>query len=63
LRIKDNTGESEKTVTARGEIGAMMHFADVQLLHASQAESYFIFADIFDPLIDQGWTIAQPSLP
>jgi hypothetical protein len=50
--------ESQATVMERGEISAMMHFADIQQIDsASCAESYFIYADSFDPLIDAGWEI------
>ncbi len=62
LRVQDGTKDTQKEVAARGEIGSMVHFADLQQLKASQAESYLVFADTFDVLMDQGWTIAQ-SLP
>ncbi len=61
---KASMKEAEKDVTARGEIGGMMHFADLQEANTSgAAEAYFIYADAFDPLMDQGWTIVQPSSP
>ncbi|KAI1372472.1 hypothetical protein F4677DRAFT_463290 [Hypoxylon crocopeplum] len=45
-------------VLKRGEICGMFHYADLQAKHASVAQ-YIIYADSFDPLIEDGCTIVQ----
>lgn len=56
---KDRRSESEKTVMERGEIVGMMHYADLQSRNASTVNDFLIYADSFDPLIDDGWSIVQ----
>lgn len=48
---------SSDDILERGEIGGMMHFADLQLKYNDNAAQYFVYADTFDPLVDDGWTI------
>jgi hypothetical protein len=58
LRCRDNTSrDAPKTVMGRGEICGMMHFADRQARNAAEADNYIIYADDFDPLIEDGWKI------
>ncbi|KAJ4265377.1 hypothetical protein NW762_004665 [Fusarium torreyae] len=60
LRASKRGGNEAQAVgIQRGEIGGMMHFADVQLKHMNDASSFFVYADVFDPLIEQGWTVVQ----
>ncbi|KAK4168080.1 hypothetical protein QBC43DRAFT_285385 [Cladorrhinum sp. PSN259] len=40
-----------------GEICGMFHFADLTARYATEASSYLIYADAFDPVIEDGWTI------
>ncbi|KAK3357923.1 hypothetical protein B0T25DRAFT_540565 [Lasiosphaeria hispida] len=45
-----------KDTLARGEICGMMHFADITEKRAYVA-GYFIYADSFAPLIEEGWKV------
>ncbi|KAK0655364.1 hypothetical protein B0T16DRAFT_319277 [Cercophora newfieldiana] len=45
-----------KDTLARGEICGMMHFADITERRAS-VTGYFIYADSFAPLIEEGWKV------
>jgi len=45
-----------KDTLARGEICGMMHFADITERRANVA-GYFIYADSFAPLIEEGWKV------
>ncbi|KAG5815339.1 hypothetical protein H9Q74_010038 [Fusarium xylarioides] len=38
-----------------GEVGSMMHFADLQFRMSGQAADYIVYTDSFDPLINDGW--------
>ncbi|KAG4269936.1 hypothetical protein FPRO04_14753 [Fusarium proliferatum] len=42
-----------------GGVGCMMHFADLQFKMTGHAENYIIYAESFDPLIDDGWNVVQ----
>jgi hypothetical protein len=42
-----------------GEICGMFYFADVTATLVNFEESYLIYADAFDELIDAGWKVAQ----
>ena len=58
LRCHDITSrEAPKTVMNRGEICGMMHFANLQARNTAEADNYIIYADAFDPLIEDGWKI------
>jgi len=59
LRCRDGLKprDTEATVMARGEICGMFHFADLTARNAAGAGEYVIYADAFDPLIEDGWTI------
>ena len=50
---------SSTQVMSRGEIAAMMHYADAKLEGHQSGENYYIFADVFDPLIEDGWKVVQ----
>lgn len=49
----------ENKVMKKGEVCAMMHFADLQPKCAERAEQYLCYADAFDPLIEGGWKVVQ----
>lgn len=64
LRYHDITKDGRNTPVAeglkRGEVCAMMHFADLQPKHFDfTAASYIMYADVFDPLIEEGWTVVH----
>ncbi|KAK1766322.1 hypothetical protein QBC33DRAFT_116863 [Phialemonium atrogriseum] len=63
LRCKDGKRQkdTQKQVLERGEVCAMMHFADLQSKTAKKANDFLIYADAFDPLIDAGWEIVPPA--
>lgn len=46
---------------ALGEICGLFHFANLTSKFAVSAEDYLIYADAFDPLMDDGWTIVPPQ--
>jgi hypothetical protein len=50
---------SKKTVLERGEVCAMFPYADLQAndTPGRHIQDYFVFADMFDPLIEDKWSI------
>ena len=59
LRYKDGTDQSiaEREVLDRGEICGMFHYADLTARDANSAGEFLIYADAFDPLILDGWSV------
>ncbi|KAJ4250992.1 hypothetical protein NW762_011642 [Fusarium torreyae] len=53
--------QPQKTLD-EGGIGGMLHFCDLQFKNSSRADSFILYADSFDPLIDDNWTIVQDTL-
>ncbi|KAK4160656.1 hypothetical protein QBC43DRAFT_303575 [Cladorrhinum sp. PSN259] len=51
----------KKYAVKQGEICGMFHFADLTARNATEASSYLIYADAFDPLTDYGWTIKNAT--
>ncbi|KAK7420223.1 hypothetical protein QQX98_002878 [Neonectria punicea] len=57
-------GESPESRMKRGEIAGMMHWANLTSKFANTVNQYICYADAFDPLIEDGWTIVhEPELP
>ncbi|EON98243.1 hypothetical protein UCRPA7_6215 [Phaeoacremonium minimum UCRPA7] len=57
---KSSKKDTPAEVLKRGEACGMMHFADLyHKYHDKTTADYLIFADAFDPLIKEGWTIVQ----
>ncbi|MCJ1240267.1 hypothetical protein MMC14_008267 [Varicellaria rhodocarpa] len=50
---------SPHEVLSRGEVCAMMHFGDIKEKGFLTGDNYYIWADSFDPLIKEGWTVVQ----
>ncbi|KAK3934635.1 hypothetical protein QBC46DRAFT_347429 [Diplogelasinospora grovesii] len=64
LRCRDVTKgeESRGEVLKRGEVCAMVHYADLQSKHSLlELKHFLIYADAFDPLIEDGWAVVQPA--
>ncbi|KAF4485546.1 hypothetical protein FAGAP_11609 [Fusarium agapanthi] len=60
LRSKAAKRPATKTMAMQaGEVGCMMHFADLQFQSTASADNYIIYADSFDPLINDGWKVVQ----
>ncbi|KAK7414266.1 hypothetical protein QQX98_006863 [Neonectria punicea] len=51
----------QKGVMERGEICGMVHFEDVQTICPYDIVNYLVFADVVDPLVEEGWSIVQPG--
>ncbi|KAK0701465.1 hypothetical protein B0T21DRAFT_417174 [Apiosordaria backusii] len=50
----------ETTILARGEVAGMLHYADIIPAYETSAKKLICYADSFDPLINEGWTIVPP---
>ncbi|KAK0738140.1 hypothetical protein B0T18DRAFT_421305 [Schizothecium vesticola] len=58
LRCKDASGKtSSRDVLARREVCGMFHYADLTPKYANSASEYLIYAESFDPLIEEGWQV------
>jgi hypothetical protein len=57
-KMANDRTKTQKEVMERGEVAAMMHYADSQSLYVG-CDNYFIYADSFDPLAADGWRIVQ----
>lgn len=56
FRMDDSRKRKKVDVTGEGGVSGMLHFADLQ--HKNSEAAYFLcYADVFDPLIDDGWTV------
>lgn len=44
-----------------GEVCGLFHFVDLTSKFAASAKGYLIYADAFDPLVADGWTIVPPQ--
>jgi hypothetical protein len=66
LQCKDgkNPNIAEREVLDRGEICGMWHYADLTARNSNSAGEYLIYADAFDPLIRDGWSVMPaPGMP
>ncbi|KIL86385.1 hypothetical protein FAVG1_10214 [Fusarium avenaceum] len=52
---------TQKTTMEEGEIGGMLHLADLQFKNSDQIDNYILYADSFDPLIDAGWNVVHET--
>jgi hypothetical protein len=57
IRWKDGSTakESETSVLASGEICGMTHYPNLTARYGSEAGLYVVYADDFDPRIEDGW--------
>ncbi|TPX10696.1 uncharacterized protein E0L32_008430 [Thyridium curvatum] len=54
-------GPGNSDISMTGSVSAMMHFADLQSLHADNALGFLCYADSVDALIDAGWTVVKEA--
>lgn len=66
---KKGRRDRSKSVVEKGEVFAMCHYADLTSVYSTATGVYLMFADTFDPLIAENWTIvptqgsaAEPNL-
>ncbi|OAA53506.1 hypothetical protein SPI_09434 [Niveomyces insectorum RCEF 264] len=59
-RKKRHTNDQPEHLLERGEVCAMMPYADMQLLYGT-ANDLLIYADAMDALVEDGWTVSQPD--
>lgn len=63
LRCWNNSHRAQRTTIEDGEIGGMLQWVDIEfdieIERSNRIDSFIMYADSFDPLIEAGWTVAH----